>query len=178
MTRPNAATQLFHTISTRTLFTAFVATLLLLLLAPAGSAQSTNATDGSTPAGLTPGAPAGSYGLSGFDNVNLYNGSMNFRLPLVSIGGRGGAGYTMTLPIEQRWTIDHYVDPDSGQTIDTPNGNWWEVIKPGYYPGVMQRRIVGSTTVNCGTQQLPIRVWKKTITRLTFTANDGTEYEL
>ncbi|HEY3104509.1 MAG TPA: hypothetical protein VGJ69_13030, partial [Pyrinomonadaceae bacterium] len=54
-------------------------------------AQNTNATNGSTPAGLTPGAPAGSYGLSGFDNINLYNGNMNFRLPLISIGGRGAA---------------------------------------------------------------------------------------
>ncbi|HEV8589320.1 MAG TPA: RHS repeat-associated core domain-containing protein [Pyrinomonadaceae bacterium] len=141
-------------------------------------AQNTNATNGSTPAGLTPGAPAGSYGLSGFDNVNLYNGNMNFRLPLVSIGGRGGASYTMTLPIEQHWTIDHYVDPDTGQTIDTPSGNWWGVISPGYYPGVMQRRIVSSLSVNCGTQQHPLFVARRTVTRLTFTANDGTEYEL
>ncbi|HEY3104078.1 MAG TPA: hypothetical protein VGJ69_10825, partial [Pyrinomonadaceae bacterium] len=133
---------------------------------------------GSTPAGLTPGAPAGSYGLSGFDNINLYNGNMNFRLPLISIGGRGAASYTMTLPIEQHWTVDHYVDPDTGQTIDTPSGNWWGVISPGYYPGVMQRRIVGSITNNCGTQLHPIYVWRRTITRLTFTANDGTEYEL
>src|SRR5262245_1613217 len=51
-----------------------------------------------TPLPETPGAPAGSYPLSGFDNVNLFNGHMNFQLPLMQIGGRGRAGYTMTLP--------------------------------------------------------------------------------
>jgi hypothetical protein len=31
------------------------------------------ATDGTTPLGLSPGTPTGSYPLSGFDNVNLFN---------------------------------------------------------------------------------------------------------
>jgi len=48
--------------------------LLLLLLLSNAQAQ-TSPTDGSTPLALSPGAPAGSYALSGFDNVNLYNGS-------------------------------------------------------------------------------------------------------
>ena len=48
--------------------------------------QTTSSYDGKTPSGLAPGAPAGSYPLSGFDNINLYNGKMNFHLPLVQIG--------------------------------------------------------------------------------------------
>ena len=43
--------------------------------------------DGKTPLGLSPGAPAGSYALSGFENVNPYNGNLNFHLPLIGIGG-------------------------------------------------------------------------------------------
>jgi hypothetical protein len=71
---------------------------------------------------------------------------MNFRLPLVGIGGRGGAGYTVTLPIEQHWTVDKYVDPDDpALTTFMANGNWWEVVKPGYCPGVMQRRMVAQS---------------------------------
>src|SRR6266516_2537100 len=54
----------------------------------------TKPTDGGTPLGLQAGTPAGSYGLSGGDNVNLYNGALNFTLPLLSIGGRGSAGHT------------------------------------------------------------------------------------
>jgi RHS repeat-associated protein len=179
MTQPNCPTRFSFVIPFHQLFIALSTATLLLVLTTASNAQTTNPTDGSTPAGLTPGAPAGSYGLSGFDNVNLYNGNMNFRLPLISMGGRGGAGYTVTLPIEQHWTVDKYTDPDDpASTTFMANGNWWEVVKPGYYPGVMQRRMVGSLTTNCGTQSHPIRVWQKTVTRLTFTANDGTEYEL
>src|SRR6266571_6004148 len=98
-------------------------TALLLFSGATSAAQNSNATDGSTPAGLKPGAPSGSYGLSGFDNINLYNGNLNFRLPLLSIGGRGGAGYTMMLPIEQHWTMDHYGPDQDGFQSDTPNDN-------------------------------------------------------
>ena len=45
---------------------------LFAILVLSGSVAATTATDGSTPLGLQPGAPAGSYPLSGFDNVNLY----------------------------------------------------------------------------------------------------------
>src|SRR5882672_7889539 len=85
----------------------FVITVLLWLPLTSASAQKSS-TDGSTPLGLAPGVPAGSYALSGFDNVNLYNGNINFALPLGQIGGRGSAQYTMTLPIEQRWRVQTY----------------------------------------------------------------------
>jgi hypothetical protein len=38
--------------------------------------------------------------LSGFDTVNLFSGHLNVRIPIVTIGGRGEAGYTMNLPLE------------------------------------------------------------------------------
>src|SRR6266851_5790441 len=53
-----------------------------------GPALVRNALQSETPLAMTPGAPAGSYALSGFDNVNLYNGNLNFSLPLLKIGGR------------------------------------------------------------------------------------------
>lgn len=89
---------------------AFVVVAVCCLTTSSASAQTTliNTTaSGATPAGLAPGAPAGSYALSDFDNINFYNGSINFHIPLVTIGGRGGAGYTMTLPIEQKWRVEH-----------------------------------------------------------------------
>src|SRR5215217_1506548 len=61
-------------------------------------------TDGTTPLGLTPGSPTGSYALSDFDVVNLYNGSVNFRLPIYQIAGRGGAAYGITLQVQKKWT--------------------------------------------------------------------------
>jgi hypothetical protein len=98
---------------------------------------------------------AGSYALSEFDNINPYNGSLNFRLPLLSIGGRGTAGYTMTLPVEQK-SVMHvqpiylYVYNDGGNGplpdpqvsyIYFSTANWWSGIRPGYGPGVLQGRV-------------------------------------
>ena len=70
-------------------------------------AQTTNhsSTDRMTPPALNPGASSGSYPLSGFDNVNLFNGHLNFHLPLLNVKGRGGAQAQMTLAIEQLWRV-------------------------------------------------------------------------
>jgi RHS repeat-associated protein len=150
-----------------------------LFLAIAAIAQ-TSITDGKTPTGLTPGAPAGSYPLGDFDNINLFNGNLNFRIPLLKIGGRGSAGYTITLPIEQKWIIKKGVfNPFTGTFPMTPNPNWWQGIKPGYGPGVLHGRRTGYGPYPgqnyCG--QTPPEVFEQTLTRLTFTTADGTEYE-
>src|SRR5262245_54386164 len=79
---------------------------LFLLLSLNGLAQSQQkATDGATPLGLAPGAPAGSYALSGFESVNLYNGNLNFHLPLVQVAGRGSAGYALMMLIDRKWLV-------------------------------------------------------------------------
>jgi RHS repeat-associated protein len=148
-----------------------------------------DSTDGTTPLALKPGVPAGSYALSGLDTVNPYNGSLNFRLPLLGLGGRGGAAYTMTLPLEQKWRINTtqtylyvYADgggpplPDPEVTYHYfPSANWWSGIKPGYGPGVMQGRVAQFDAQVCPDSTMRARL---TLTRLTFTAPDGTEFEL
>src|SRR6266404_1145893 len=141
---------------------------LAFLLLPVMQARGQSATDGMTPSGLAPGAAAGSYGLSGFDNVNLYNGNLNFSMPLLGIGGRGGAQTQMRLTFDSvRWVIE-------GNDTDgySPNPNWWEGIRPGYGPGVLQAR--GAMTLLMMPHEHP----GATLTRLTFTAPDGTEYQL
>jgi RHS repeat-associated protein len=121
----------------------------------------------STPVGWAKGTPAGSFALSGFDNVNLFNGHMNFHLPLLKVGGRGSAGYTITLPIEQVWT-SQLADPNNFTGM--PSYNWWDGIRPGYGPGVLQAR---HQSEGCNeTFQTAYGT-----TRLTFTAADGTETE-
>src|SRR5947207_490717 len=52
-----------------------------------------------TPPGIAAGPIEGSLAGSQIDSVNLYNGKLSVHLPLLSIGGRGEAGYTMTLPV-------------------------------------------------------------------------------
>jgi RHS repeat-associated protein len=151
--------------------------ILLLVLFLSTSTKAQSVTDGSTPLGLTPGMPAGSYALSDFDSVNLYNGNLGFRLPLLGIGGRGGAGYTVTLRLEQKWIVDKEVTPGE-PTMYYPNPNWWTIdgFKPLYSVGRLETRQGGSKEYNLQCGLGFIHVW--TLTRLTFTAPDGTEYEL
>ncbi|HKC63551.1 MAG TPA: hypothetical protein VKB86_07930, partial [Pyrinomonadaceae bacterium] len=155
--------------SARSLFICF---LIIACVSTIARAQNTSSTDGSTPLAISPGAPAGSYSLSGFDNINLYNGNLNFSLPLVNVAGRGGARYSMVLPIEQHWTVRHF--ENDYQEADYPQYNVWYTTKPGYGPGVMAGR-----QVNGGDCNIHTRVFSTTaLTRLTFIAPDGTEYEL
>lgn len=160
-------------------------TLLFLLAIAQG--QTTSSYDGKTPSGLAPGAPAGSYPLSGFDNINLYNGKLNFRLPIVQMGGRGAAGYTSLITIEKQWDVKRQqfsqncfpTTPPIGCT--TVTGYWvsdteWKGVAIGQSAGTLIGRQTGQK-VGSGCSSSP-GTWDKTITRLTFTAPDGTEYEL
>ena len=152
--------------------------LFLLLTLTAANSQTTSPTDGSTPLGLSPGSPSGSHALSGFESVNLYNGNLNIHLPLISIGGRGGAATSSVLAIDSKgWTVRHQetVDPQ-GNPVDvyTPVENPW-VPKPGYGPGALVARRSGiSPNQSCGITRY---IYQQTLTRLTFTTPDGTEYE-
>src|SRR5438270_11129848 len=149
--------------------------MLLVLLASSASAQ--KATDGSTPSGLAPGSPAGSYPLSDLDAVNLYNGSLNFHLPLLKVGGRGSAGYPISLNLEQKWTVNQQQNP--GQpTIYWAEPTWWNedgIVRP-YAMGRMHIRRGKSDQYDprCSSTYVP----RETLTRITFTAPDGTEYDL
>lgn len=142
------------------------------------SAQTTSATDGSTPLGLQPGSPSGSYALSGFDNVNLYNGNLSFQLSLLGVSGRGGAQMPVMLPIAGKWRVSDVAIPQIGGGFThryLPIQSWWENNERKYSPGTMAGRQAGFDEMQCpdGTKVFPY-----SITRLTFTAPDGTEYEL
>ncbi len=160
--------------SLRAAISAAICILLIILLQGISYAQE-RPTDGSTPLGLSPGAPAGAYSLSGFESVNLYNGNLNFSLPLVKIAGRGGAAYPITLRLEQKWIVDK--EPDKPQTHYYPVPSWWTLnTAPIYSMGRMDIRQAGSRDYFiCGSAGY---IYNYTLTRLTFTAPDGTEYEL
>jgi len=59
--------------------------------------------------GKEAGAPTGSYPLSDFDTVSLFSGNLNFNLPFLSIGGRGGSGQQMSLNIRREWSEWRYI---------------------------------------------------------------------
>jgi YD repeat-containing protein len=150
------------------------ASWIVVLMSTLAHAQGTSATDGLTPLGLSPGSPAGSYTLSGFDNVNLYNGNLNFRLPLLQIHGRGQTSTGLLLAMNTKgWRVVRVENPP-GTVNYYPTANLWDHIEPGYSPAVLQSRSSGQTgnTTDCGT------VYITALTRLTLTMADGTEYEL
>ena len=144
--------------------------LLLASCAAARAQSTTSATDGSTPEGMKPGAPAGSYQLSGFDSVNFFNGNLNFNLTLLQVGGRGSASSAVSLTIERKWSV--------ARTLSNPATYWpetggWSGLKVGYGPGVLIGRLAGASSLSCGGD-----VTVDSLLRLTFIASDGTEYEL
>jgi RHS repeat-associated protein len=149
--------------------------LALLALLPVAEARAqssgSSVTDGTTPLGLTPGAPAGSYALSGFENVNPYNGNLNFVLPLLSVGARGGVQHTLPLKIEQHWRTIKTQQTQYQQPYFYPTPNSWEGLVPGYGPGIMTGRVTGVADMFSCPESM------QAVTRMTFTAGDGTEYE-
>lgn len=170
----------------RTIFThvgarLFAIALLLLLLMSSTSAQ-VKSTDATTAAGVAPGLPAGSYALSSFDNVNLYNGNLNFALPLVAVVGRGDAQYMMMLALNTKgWRVRKTYDRISESDRFSPTQYWWSRL-PGYGPGMLQgRQVAVEAAVSACLRDAHgnPQPWPQyTLTTLTFTTPDGTEHEL
>ena len=142
-----------------------------------------SATEGRTPTAAAPGSPAGSYGLSGLDTVNLFNGHLNFALPLRVIGGRGESGYSMTLPIERNWTIEHHhdtstnVDSYLARTNLTPKSHWTSGLGvPLFSPGMvlLRRRTDGVSDCNGSGPT----VYNNVRTVAVYIGTDGTEHEM
>src|SRR6266498_1469718 len=99
-----------------------LAAILTMVFSPVQAiAQTTN---NGTRVGLMPGSPAGSYSLSDFEDINLYNGSLNFSLPILPIGERGGAGYAMKVNIQQSWSANLVPGSGLNDFFYQPVGIW------------------------------------------------------
>lgn len=149
-------------------FLLFAFFLILTLHPQLVVAQVTNVTDGYTPLWLAPGTPTGSYALSGFDNINLFNGHMNFALPLRGIKGRGPAAPQIYFRWDLAWSLMAQQQPTGGD-LYVPTVNAWQPFQVGYGAATLLGRM-GSAS--CGGEIT------LTLTRFTFQGGDGTEYEL
>jgi hypothetical protein len=159
-------------------------TIVLLLVASSISAlgQMQSPYDGSTPSGLQPGTVPASMPLDEFIQINLATGSLSFRLPLLTIGGRGRAGYTIYSTIDNRFTIDHetYIincapECSFGDRYYVRQNHAWANRVPGLSPGFLVARHAGRDIGP--TCQAGIPLYDQMLTRLTFVSNDKTEYE-
>lgn len=89
--------------SRRAVYAMLAAAVLALTLSGPAWAQSSVA-----PAANASGSPAGAYVLSNLESLSLYSGKVNTVVPLLRVGGRGAAGYTMKLHIDDAsWTTHH-----------------------------------------------------------------------
>lgn len=146
------------------------------------SSQLAKAQYGGTPLAQSPGSPAGSYPLSDIDTVNLFNGRVSVRLPVLTAQGRGGAGGQITF----NWSspANYHIRTD----IDPNNGSPLNYVEPG---GGGAFSVDGLSTgfaqvygVQSGSQ-ITNHCWmgdydtyQKTLTRLYFVEPDGTEHEM
>ena len=115
---------------------------MVLLGASAGIAQTFTSTDGILSPALQRGVQASSRAFSAVDSVNLYNGHLNVSIPLVAVGGRGTAGYTMVLPI------------DTAFAVANTSGTMAAVAAPGpavfpYSPGSLAIKFSNGSTASC-----------------------------
>jgi RHS repeat-associated protein len=151
----------------------------------------TSAADAGTPSALAPGShPLGSFGGSDFDSVNLFNGNLSMTIPLASTGGRNGAGVALSLSYNSKiWRTERRDIYTQGSDTPTQHRDWavndlWDAPEPllrsGWKltAGRMFARRSGylSQPSMCGTTLIGHH-YARVMTRLTFTAPDGTEYE-
>lgn len=154
--------------------------VLFFWIAASAQEMSINPMDGYTPSGLKAGSPTGNFPLSGFDIINPYNGSVNFSIPLLQVGGRGSAGYTIRHTWNQTWTGTY-------SRIDNGMGGIYEFYEPTlsgfsatpYSPGSLGIRPVNTGSNFCTTYGAEGAYFPQvSLTRLSFLAPDGTQIEL
>jgi YD repeat-containing protein len=151
----------------------------------AQTAYTLNLTDGTPPIALTPGAPAGSYPLSGFESINVNNGRLNITLPLLHVAGRGEAGYTMMAAVSPRaWDVQVDV------AYDAPNENGYpyqyasaprlqdpaSYMETRYGPGNVRVKRAADGLATCTVGGPP--TFTQVFTYVVFNAPDGTEHAL
>jgi len=160
--------------------------LVFRVLAPVPVAAQSIATPylGFTQSGLGGGPAAGGFPLSGLDHVDLMSGAMSLRIPLLQIGGRGAAGFTMFYTVTSPWAVSreqkisgpcfpsylcHYTD---WYYVDR---KYWAPLHYNLTPGFLVARHAGVDNQEC---QSATGRFDRMLTRLTFVASDGSETEL
>ena len=146
-------------------------------------------TDGTTPPALASGAPIGSYLTSDIEQINYYNGKLNLTIPLLQVGGRGEARYTITaLATQPTWSmrVDNFADtisngcnPSDANCVryhftSTPDVERAEPQwQAGYGPGRLLVKKVADGLTLCGASGYYILA--NAMTHIVFVTPDGTE---
>ena len=155
-----------------------VAIVAIISLPFIANSQITGPLDRQTPLALTPGAPAGSR-VETFTNVNLFNGNLNFALPLSNAGGRGEIEVPLMLTIERHWQTNTRCDLSVTGMLTCNkfvSSMWWGNQQVGYGPGIVLGRGADSYAYQ-STGGAPVCQPNGGVV-FTFTDPSGTEHEL
>jgi RHS repeat-associated protein len=137
---------------------------LAFIVAAAGSARVEAQKTATAPPNQAAGAPAGSYPLSGFEQVNLFSGNLNFNLPLAEVGGRGGVKVPISLSTNSsgKWGLSRF--GVTGYALSGANFTYTVSLAV-----VGERDIIADFTSGGG------NIWSKSYTQvLLFTVDYGT----
>ena len=167
---------------TRSLKQVVLSCILLALVHTIAHAQN----EANTPLGLKAGTPAGTYSLTDIDTVNLFNGQVNVRIPLVGQIGRGQAKSQMSYSWDSptRYQVYKTYDPNNFAPIWTvgggtanPDGSTSSGFHTGEYSVYPLGVFSGDGAPTYCSEGL--YVWSaKTLTRFFWVEPDGTEHEM
>jgi|GEM_PF-754967 len=152
---------------------------LMMFFPSSGLTQqvATSVIQGPTPPELAPSGPANVLALSGFDNIDLYSGHLTFGLPIHGIGGRGDAGYTITLPVSNPpWSIETDWDYTSSTYSSAATAKWWHSFQTLYTPGFVVLKRGFDDYRSCPGNNVP--QFMTTMTNVAFLRPDGSEMVL
>ncbi len=122
------------------------------------------------------GSPSSSYPLSGIESYSRFTGKVNIAVPIRHIGGRGSAGYDMSVRIADQWIATKLATGDPQNPFNTVASlTPWQSWSIGYGPGTMFGRSSQETVNYC---QNGSSTPQYTLSRLTFAGADGSETEL
>lgn len=164
----------------KSLLTLFHIVLLALLISVPASSQE-NPQSGTTPSGIAPGSPSGSYQLSAIDNINYFNGNLNLTFPVKVSDSRGDTAYQPVFNQDMTWSVWRWdANPYPGgfpNYVYEPMRSYGNV--PMFNPGFLEQNIGGFQWAACSEEgPPPTAKFRFTSNRLHFTDSNGTRYEL
>jgi RHS repeat-associated protein len=141
--------------------------------------------DWRNPPEIAPGSPAGVYALNHIETYNPYNGSLNIHVPLLTVSGRGEAGYDLFVDIQQNWSIRAVNYQGSTFVIAAGESTIAPPYAVPYMPGelrsvieVNQNLAPTHCTINGPAQGYTIYMGISVLTTISFTDPVGSQHQL
>ena len=144
-------------------------------------------TDGQVPPALAAGGPSTQWAINEMESISPLTGTVGFSVPLLKVGGRGEAGYTIYQRIFQPpWRIemsDASITWCGGSNecrmwTNAPTNNSWNPEDAGFTPGTVIVRYAGGNPQACPQDTSSTVLYQESFVHVVFTSGDGAEHKL